>query len=256
MSLRWVPLEALEPHPENANRMPDRLLAKLKRHVQRTGRYEPLLVRPLPARHERRPEGRRGVRPRQDSGRPGHRASETEHRYQVLNGHHRARVLKELGHTHARCDVWDVDDEEARVLLATLNRLEGRDDPSARADLVARLAKGRSAEELAALLPEPPDAVERLLALAKPPPDPLSPEALPLPLRPMTFFLTDGQYEVVSAALRKADDVGGRAGVSPDGTPSGDRKAAVGPCRTKTSASRAERLERLARWCLESIGRL
>jgi ParB-like chromosome segregation protein Spo0J len=203
MTLRRLPLDALEPHPENANRMPDRLLAKLRRHIERTGLYEPLVVRPLHA----------------DRGRQA---------FQIVNGHHRARVLRELGHTRARCDVWDVGDEEARLLLATLNRLEGRDNPSARAALVARLAAERSAEELAALLPEPPDAVARLLALSKPPPEPVPPEALAPPLRPMTFFLTEEQHDLASEALR---EIGPRVG-------------------------RAERLERLARWYLESIDRL
>ena len=50
MTLQWIPLTALEPHPENSNRMPPHLLEKLKGHIQRTGRYEPLVVRPLRTR--------------------------------------------------------------------------------------------------------------------------------------------------------------------------------------------------------------
>jgi len=197
MTLKWIPLETLEPHPENANRMTERLFEKLKGHLERTGRYEPLVVRPL-----------------------------GEARYQILNGHHRVRALAALGHTHARCDVWEVDDAEARLLLATLNRLEGKDDPSARALLLAHLAEGRSVEELSRLLPEPPDAVERLLRLAEPPPEPIAPEDLaPLP-RAMTFFLSDEQHSLVSEALRAA--AGAR------------------------SLGRAEALERLALWYLEA----
>jgi len=197
MTLKWIPLEALEPHPENANRMTERLFEKLKGHLERTGRYEPLVVRPL-----------------------------GEARYQILNGHHRVRALAALGHTHARCDVWEVDDAEARLLLATLNRLEGKDDPSARALLLAHLAEGRSVEELSRLLPEPPDAVERLLRLAEPPPEPIAPEDLaPLP-RATTFFLSDEQHSLVSEALRAA--AGAR------------------------SLGRAEALERLALWYLEA----
>ena len=176
MTLQWIPLEALQAHPENSNRMPPALVEKLKAHLARTGRYEPLVVRPL------------------GDG------------YQILNGHHRARVLRDLGHTHARCDVWEVDDDEARLLLATLNRLEGRDDPSQRAALVARLGEGRSAADLARLLPEPPDAVERLRKLAAPPPPPAAPDAAaPLP-RPMTFFLDEDQVATVREALRATQD--------------------------------------------------
>jgi len=211
MTLRWIPLEALEPHPENSNRMPPRLLEKLKAHIRRTGLYEPLVVRPLPA--------------------PAPEAA----RFQILNGHHRAAVLRDLGHTHARCDVWKVDDEEARMLLATLNRLEGRDDPGARADLLARLANGRSPQDLAALLPEPPEAIERLLRLAQPPPPPAAPESVTVP-RPMTFFLTEAQHGLVTEALREA----GRA---------------VAPASAGGRTPRAEALERLATWYLESRGR-
>jgi hypothetical protein len=243
MTLQWIPLDHLEPHPENSNRMPPRLLEKLKAHIQRTGLYEPLVVRPLQcgtrsAECGANENGNNGAAepaaqespssiPHSARSLPATAGTPPLH-YQILNGHHRAAVLRQLGHTHARCDVWEVDDAEARVLLATLNRLEGRDDPGARAQLVARLAEGRSAEELARLLPEPAEAVERLLALAKPPPAPLAPEAVEVPARPMTFFLTDEQHEVVGQALREA----------------------AAPAAPK--CSRAEALERLALWYLEA----
>jgi len=226
MALQWIPLDSLEPHPENSNRMPPRLLEKLKRHIQRTGLYEPLVVRPLT------PQGH----------------------YQILNGHHRAQVLRELGHTHARCDVWEVDDGEARLLLATLNRLEGRDDPTARASLVARLAAGRSAEDLARLLPEPADAVERLVRLASPPPEPAAP-GVRLP-QPMTFFLTEEQHEVVREALEEAGHGGLRTA---DRELDGEHRGAASPCANPKSEipipkclPRAEALERLALWDLEA----
>jgi len=217
MTLRWLPLDRLDSHPENANRMSADHLEKLKGHIARTGRYEPLIVRPTRNERQNSQNGQCGTR------------------YQILNGHHRAEVLKALGHTRARCDVWDVDDDEARMLLATLNRLEGRDDPKARARLVAHLATGRSAEDLARLLPEPPDAVERLLRLAEPPPEPAPPDSLaPLP-QALVFFLSEEQEVLVREALGAVDE----------------ERAAEGAARL----GRAERLERLALWYLESVGR-
>ncbi len=97
---RMVPLDDLSPHPLNANVMPGDLRAKLKAHIHRTGRYPFVVVRPHPEE-------------------PG--------RYQVLDGHHRVEILRELGHKEARCDVWQVDDREAKLLLATLNRAALRD---------------------------------------------------------------------------------------------------------------------------------
>ena len=245
MTLKRIPLDALRPHPENSNRMPPRLLAKLKGHIQRTGRYEPLVVRPLLVRNAEcgmRNERRKG----KNSGAGArsctpHSALATPHCcYQILNGHHRARVLRELGHTHARCDVWEVDDAEARLLVATLNRLEGRDDPSARAILVAHLAEGRSPEALARLLPEPADAIERLLHLAQPPPALLPPEEAEPTERPMTFFLTPNQYAVVTEAL-------GEVGRGPCGDGAASTEA---PGRLP----RAEAIERIALWYLEARG--
>jgi hypothetical protein len=160
--------------------------------------------------------------------------------------------------------VWEVDDAEARLLLATLNRLEGRDDPSARAALVAHLAEGRTAEDLARLLPEPPDAVERLMRLARPPEAPLPPDQVRPPARPMTFFLADEQYALVTEALREVGHDGASAarmagpgaqppyrdtGPEPDGPREGP---APKDGRRGDRPTRAEALERLAQWYLES----
>jgi ParB-like chromosome segregation protein Spo0J len=85
------------PHSENCNRMKPQALDKLGRHIERTGCYEPIVVRPHPA---------------------------SARRFQVINGHHRLEVLKSLGRTSAQCIVWNVDEEQTRLYLATLNRLK------------------------------------------------------------------------------------------------------------------------------------
>jgi len=279
MIVQWIPLNRLEAHPENANRMAPALLAKLKAHIQRTGRYEPLVVRPIPARiaepassagadyaeaHARdnspltlpSPQGEGKKRGTAGRDPPWHTDEQGE-RYQILNGHHRAEVLRELGRTEARCDVWEVDDEEARMLLVTLNRLEGRDDPSARARLVASLAAGRSAEALSRLLPEPADGVARLLRLAQPPPAPLAPEAVERPARPMTFFLTEEQHALVTEALKEINNHCGLrisdCGLTTNNNDAGQKPAA--PLGEQRRLTRNEALERLALWYLESRNR-
>ena len=100
-----IPLGQLRARIDNANVMPEALLAKLVRHIERTDRYPHLIVRPIA-----------------DAG------LGAEGFYEILDGHHRAAALRRLGRTTARCEVWEVDDDEALVLLATLNRLQGRDD--------------------------------------------------------------------------------------------------------------------------------
>src|SRR3989454_1302888 len=133
-----VPLDDLLPHPLNSNVMPPDLQAKLRAHIKRTGRYPFLVVRPHPDE-------------------PG--------KFQVLDGHHRVEILRELGHTEARCDVWQVDDREARLLLATLNRLEGQDVPVRRAELLHELLGEMSLDDLAGLLPESDKQLEELHSL-------------------------------------------------------------------------------------------
>lgn len=141
---RMIPLEDLRAHPLNSNVMPEALLEKLTRNIKRTGRYPHLIVRPHPKEA--------GV-------------------YEVLDGHHRIRVLKDLGHTEARCDVWAVDDREAKVLLATLNRLEGQDQPLRRAQLLHDLLGETGTSDLAALVPESEAEIRDLHALLEFPAD-------------------------------------------------------------------------------------
>jgi len=136
--LALVPLDLLRPHPANANVMDEERLEKLAANIAREGDYPPLVVRPLP------PDG--GA-------------------YQVLDGHQRWQVLKHLGHEDALCYVWPCDDQTALVLLATLNRLEGQDDPLKRAELLRELTELASPEELAQVLPESVALIRQSLEL-------------------------------------------------------------------------------------------
>ena len=192
---RMVPLDELLPHPLNSNTMSPDLQAKLRAHIKRTGRYPFLVVRPHPAE-------------------PG--------KYQVLDGHHRVAVLRDLGHTTARCDVWEVDDREAKLLLATLNRLQGQDLPIRRAQLIHEMLGEMSLDDLAGLLPETDKQLEELHALLEFPAEEIAAQleeqaekdekVLP---RIMTFVVTPEQEELIERAVELASD----------GTPGRDRKA-------------------------------
>ena len=192
---RMIPLGDLRPHPLNANVMPEDLRAKLKAHISRSGRYPFIVVRPHPDEPEQ---------------------------FQVLDGHHRVDILRELGHTEARCDVWNVDDREANLLLATLNRLEGQDMPIRRAQLIHELLGEMSPGDLAGLLPETDKQIEELEALLQFPADEIAQlldeqadsEEKVLP-RVMTFVVSPEQEEVIQSAVEAASD----------GTPGRDRKA-------------------------------
>ena len=195
LGTRMVPLDDLLAHPLNANVMSEELREKLKAHIRRTGRYPFLVVRPHP---------------------------ETGGKWQVLDGHHRLSILRELGHADARCDVWDVNDREAKLLLATLNRLEGQDLPIRRAQLLHELLGEMSIDDLAGLLPESDKQIEELHALLEFPAEDIAAlleaeaeEAEKVLPRVMSFVVTPEQEELIEQAVELASD----------GTPGRDRKA-------------------------------
>ncbi len=134
--LVWILLDRLVPHPLNANVMSPELKAKLAANIARSRRYPPLIVRRL-----------------------------ADGTYQLLDGHQRADVLRELGEEGAWCVVWDVDDEDTLLLLTTLNRLEGQDIPGKRAALIAELEAHATLAELARLLPEDEAELQAALQL-------------------------------------------------------------------------------------------
>jgi len=49
-SIQSIPLSKLVDHPDNPNHMSSSTFAKLVRNIERTGRYEPIVVRPLDRR--------------------------------------------------------------------------------------------------------------------------------------------------------------------------------------------------------------
>jgi ParB/RepB/Spo0J family partition protein len=134
-----IPLDRLVEHPDNPNRMSKAVFAKLVRHIEQTGLYEPLIVRLAP--------GRAGF-------------------YQIINGHQRYQALRQLGHENAHVVIWLIDDEQTDVFLATLNRLCGRDTLDKKLPLLRRIveAGARACPALAKRLPYTSTQLERLTA--------------------------------------------------------------------------------------------
>ena len=154
--------------------MDDAVRATLRRNLDRERICPPLIVRPLPDL----PDG-----------------------YQVLDGHQRLAVLRELGWPTAPCFCWPCDDASALILLATLNRLHGEDVPAQRASLLQELTDHFPLEELATLLPEDADAMTQTLALID-----LDPEALLAELVTAAAVAQRQAPRVVSFAVTAADE--------------------------------------------------
>lgn len=173
---KTIPIDRLDAHPANSNVMPKALLDKLANEIERTGLYPPIIVRSL------------------------------GERYQILDGHHRVLVLRQLGYIEIDAVVWPVDDEQAMLMLATLNRMRGEDDPRKRAALLNKLSQSMGVPELAKRLPEDVSRVKKLLDLhaAPPPPKPAQPiDQMPVCLH---FFLLPAERKAVEQKLR---EVGG-----------------------------------------------
>jgi ParB-like chromosome segregation protein Spo0J len=160
-------------HGRSANRMGKAAFGKLKGHIARTGRYEPIVVR----RHPRR----RGC-------------------FEIINGHQRVAALREIGATEADCIVWDVEDDEAMVLLATLNRLRGKDDVHAKVELIRRLRGRYEMKELVKMVPESRASIDRLGRVG----EKVKRTKKEAFLNPEVFFVDDGEAKVVEEAIDAA----------------------------------------------------
>jgi ParB-like chromosome segregation protein Spo0J len=177
--LQEIPLDRLVAHPENSNHMSAEILVKLRRHIETSQRYEPLTVRPHPS---------------------------VEGKYEVLNGHNRLHVLRAIGCEAARCLVWEVDDAQARLYLATLNRLSGSDVPERRAALLDSLFGDFDASALLKLLPDDKRQLEELRRLSRLEPEEVMTaetacgEKAPIPVI-LDFVLEESAAREVNLAL-------------------------------------------------------
>ena len=102
-----------------------------------------------------------------------------------------------------------MDDREAKLLLATLNRLQGQDAPIRRAQLLHELLGEMSMDDLAGLLPETDKQLEDLHALLEFPAEEIAAllddeaeEAEKVLPRVMSFVVTPEQETVDRAGGR------------------------------------------------------
>jgi ParB/RepB/Spo0J family partition protein len=133
-----ISLEDLIADPRNANVCAPDVLEKLTRHIERTGLCPSLLVRPHPKK---------------------------KNQYVIVDGHHRKLAVASLGWIEVECQVKDITETEAGLLLLTLNRLRGTDIPRKRAELMENLLPQFDLEALSLMLPESTAEIEGLLAL-------------------------------------------------------------------------------------------
>jgi ParB-like chromosome segregation protein Spo0J len=176
-----IALNKLVAHPDNPNVMSDATFRKLVRNIERTGLYEPIVVRPHPDEKDH---------------------SATADKFQIINGHHRVKALERLGRKEADCVIWDVDDEQTSILLTTLNRLAGSDTLAKKIELLKKLTERMGTAQLAKLLPQTAKQIERLTNL-KLSISPIKAQAEQFAI-PIVFFVTKQQQEIIENAIETA----------------------------------------------------
>jgi len=204
-----IAIDKLVAHPDNPNRMSKANFAKLVRNIERTGRYEPLLVRPLPRAAEPQPQPEQRSASGGCATRPGAAGRQKNGHFQIINGHHRWQALAQLGWQTCDAIVWDIDDKQTDILLATLNRLGGSDVLEKKLALLKRLNKKMAVRELAKLLPQTAKQIERLASLASGHSSLVAQgtgdkNRVTAFLNPLVFFVNDKQQQIVENALSLA----------------------------------------------------
>lgn len=131
-----VPLQQLVEADWNPNRLPERLLEKLKRSIREFGVVENLIVRPHP-----------------DGG----------GQLEVLSGNQRLRLYRELDLPLVPVVVVELPDAQARLLAQTLNRTRGSDDPKAYAAVLEQMLQEFTPAAVSEYLPESEATIERHL---------------------------------------------------------------------------------------------
>jgi ParB/RepB/Spo0J family partition protein len=178
--MQSIELSKLVAHPDNPNVMSGEKFKKLVRNIERTGLYEPIVVRQHP---------------------------KSTDKFQIINGHHRVKALEKLGRKEANCIVWEVDDAQTAILLTTLNRLGGTDQPVKKIELLAKLKEKFGSAKLAKLLPNTRKQIEQLTSLklntirCLPPVKQLAiPLAVPLAV-PLVFFVSQQQQTIIEKSI-------------------------------------------------------
>ena len=176
---RRIPLSDLLPRTDRATVLPARARKALADQIARHGCYPALIVRAHPRRAGK---------------------------YEILDGHHRAEILRDLGEVAARCEVWPVVGDDVDVVAATLNRLRGRQGVQQRARQVRGLVRKLGRLGAASALGLTPRALRQQVDVARSPVRRDAAEGLDL--EPVVFHLSRRQAADLREAVHRAG--GGR----------------------------------------------
>jgi ParB/RepB/Spo0J family partition protein len=135
-----LPIDLPEDNPENPNEMSPEFFEKEKESIKTYGMIDPPAVRELP-----------------------------DGRFMIVDGHHRRRAAKELGHETITCvDLSRMSDHDARKFMLIANELRGRAEPVKLAEVVATLTAAEPIENLISTLPFSAQEIESMVKSIEP----------------------------------------------------------------------------------------
>ena len=195
IEIKQAVLSSLQEDTDNANQMPASVLKQLADNIKKLGFWQPILVH-LP---------------------------EKGGKFQIVDGHHRAKAARMAGLESVPVIVWDGTDEMRRGFAVSMNKLRGELNLSAVQRVLSEMSDagldtedlmvtGYTEQEIDAMVnmarqvATDDDAMENGSATperAKPaPPDPSE-------MKTLTFSLNGEDFAFVRKALRKAAGKGG-----------------------------------------------
>ena len=181
--LRRIALADLLAHRNHPYYLPPRIGKALTQQIASGGLYPPLIVRP----HARK------------AG-----------KFEILDGHQRAMILRTLGASDARCEVWNVSDAQAELYSATLNHLRGRPEGKGRARQIRRLIRRLGQRRVEELLGMTPAGIRQQMLALEPPQTLEGPQRAYL--RPVTFHLPPSDAEELDRTLGPFRPAGSKRG--------------------------------------------
>ncbi len=182
-----VPIENLIENPNSPSRMSKPTFAKLVRNIERTGLYEPVIVRHVGWASAHAVKAMSNER--------------QATKYEIINGHARVKALKQLGYKNVDVCIWDAGDMQADILSITLNRLSGTDILEKKLALLNRLSNQSDAKQLSELLPFTSGQIERYRNL-KLPSKPAKQDSDSF-AEPVVFFVNKEQKQIIEQAIQK-----------------------------------------------------
>ena len=204
-TIQQIELQNLVAHPDNPNKMSKSNFAKLVRSIEKTGKYEPLIVRPDRHNNCHSALDAESRSTKLDSCfRRNDNKNTNSGYFQIINGHHRRAALEKLKSKTADCIVWDIDDEQTAVMLLTLNRLSGKDMLGKKLELLKRLSEKTKPKELAKFLPQTASQIEKLNSLKLPQSPAKATGKETCFANPLVFFVNDAQQEIIKTAIKEA----------------------------------------------------